>query len=72
MAKIGKNIVINGLRGKLRNLIIFRRQGNKTFTYLTPEKRTIPWSAAKKTAGKTIPAVLFMLTGRFYPNELPC
>jgi len=48
MAKIGKNIVINGLRGKLRNLIIFRRQGNKTFTYLTPEKRTIPWSAAKK------------------------
>lgn len=48
MAQVGRNIIINGLRGKLGNLIIFRSRGNKTFAYLAPEKRKTQWSAAQK------------------------
>jgi hypothetical protein len=39
MAKVGNNIVVTGLRGKLGNLIVFRNLGGKTVVAQAPQKR---------------------------------
>ncbi|MGV8094686.1 MAG: hypothetical protein AB2L24_22765 [Mangrovibacterium sp.] len=39
MAKVGNNIVVTGLSGKLGNLIVFRTHGAKTVVAQAPQKR---------------------------------
>jgi len=39
MAKVGNNIVVTGLSGKLGNLIVFRSHGTKTVVAQAPQKR---------------------------------
>ena len=38
MAKVEGNIVMEGMRGKIGN-IVFRRRGNKTTTYVLSERK---------------------------------
>lgn len=48
MAKIGKNIVTTGLRGKLGDLIVFRKRGDKTIVASAPEKTDRELTDAQK------------------------
>lgn len=48
MAKVGKNIVTTGLRGKLGDLIVFRNRGGKTYVASAPEKKEHELSDAQK------------------------
>lgn len=48
MAKVGKNIVTPGFRGKLGDIIVFRRRWGKTIVTTTPEKTAHELTAAQK------------------------
>lgn len=48
MAKVGKNIVTTGFRGKLGDLIVFRRRGGKTIVASAPEKTAHELTDAQK------------------------
>lgn len=50
MARVGHNVITEGLRGKVGNLV-FRRRGNKTTVYILAERKA-PLTENQKGAQK--------------------
>jgi hypothetical protein len=48
MAQVGKNVLTRGLSGKLGNLVVFRRNREKTIMSVAPGKRTHPLTEAQQ------------------------
>ncbi len=60
MARVGKNIVTQGLSGKLGDMIVFRQVGGETVVATTPEKRNrIATPSQKKHQRRFQEAVIY-------------